>query len=86
MEICTHTLIHLSQGYIVEVSSIECKAELLSHCLNILEGIHSRTEDKEDRSGWPSLLIGHFKWNGPLFNVFSPQLFLYVQPVAPMIS
>ena len=74
----THSDTHLSQGHIVEVASIESKAELLSHSLNILERVHSRAEDKEDRSGWPSLLIGHFKWYGPLLNVLSPQLFLNI--------
>ena len=79
---CTyaHTHTHLSEGHIVEVPSIERKAELLSYSLNILERIHSRAEDKEDRSGWPGFLVRHLKWYRPLLNIFSPKLLLYIQP------
>lgn len=63
----------------MKVSIVKCEPQLPTNSLHVFEGVHSRTEYKEYWSAWARLLIGDFKRDGPLLNVFGAELLVNIQ-------
>ena len=75
-----HDLLTLTKGHIVKVLVVYRKAQLLPQLLYILQWVYSRTQDKEDWSAWPGLLVRLVKRNASFLNVLATELFLNIEP------
>ena len=63
----------------MKVPIVKGEPQLPTNSLHVLEGIHSRTEHKEHWGAWARLLIGDFKGDGPLLNIFGAKLLFNIQ-------
>lgn len=63
----------------MKVPIVKGEPQLPTNSLHVLEGIHSRTEHKEYWGAWARLLIGDFKGDGPLLNIFGAKLLFNIQ-------
>lgn len=63
----------------MKVAIVKCEPQLPTNSLHVFEGVHSRAEHKEHRGAWACLLIGDFKGDGPLLNIFGAKLLFNIQ-------
>ena len=63
----------------MKVAIVKGEPQFPTNSLHVFEGVYPRTEYKEYRGAWARLLIGDFKGDGPLLNVFGAKLLFNIQ-------